>query len=121
MELLTKELKRRVPPLYSEENVDDPLVVAKFFTPDAQWTWYVIEASTREPEGCGFGENCDHRPLTEYDPEHDDVLFFWYIVGEFPELGYFTLSELTKVRGALGLPVERDTGFQPCRLSEVKS
>jgi hypothetical protein len=68
-------------------------VVAKFFTPDAQWTWYVIEASTRELEGCGFGANCNHRSLAEYDPEQDDVLFFGYIVGEFPELGYFTLSD----------------------------
>jgi hypothetical protein len=60
MKLLTKELKRRVSPLYSQENVDDPFVVAKFFMPDGQWTWYVIEASTREPVGSGFGENCDH-------------------------------------------------------------
>jgi hypothetical protein len=101
--------------------VEDPVVLAKFFTPDGQWTWYVIEASTREQEGCGFGENCDHRPLTEYDPEHDDVLFFGYIVEEFPDLGYFTLSELTKVRGLFGLPVERDRSFRPCRLSEIKT
>jgi hypothetical protein len=96
-------------------------VVAKFFTPDAQLTWYVIEASTRDLDGCGFGANCNHRGLTEYDPERDDVRFFGYLVGEFPGLGYFTLSELTKVRGLFGLPVERDQWFQPCRLSEIKT
>jgi hypothetical protein len=81
----------------------------------------VIEASTRECEGCGFGANCDHRPLAEYDPDRDDVLFFGYVVGDYSELGYLTLSELTKVRGGLGLPVERDSCFQACRLSEIKT
>lgn len=121
MKLLTEELKRSIPPLYSQENENDPLVVAKFFTPDAQWTWYVIEASTREREGCGLpGTVCNHRPLTDYDPEHDDVLFFGYVVGDCPELGYFALSELTQLRGPLGLPVERDRSFTPCWLSAIK-
>jgi len=48
------------------------------------------------------------------------VLFFGYVLGRYPELGYFTLSELTKAGGVLGLPVERDRYFQPCRLSEIK-
>ena len=43
MELLTEELLDRLPPLYSQERVEDPLVVCKFFTPDGQWTWYAIE------------------------------------------------------------------------------
>ena len=29
-----------------------------------------------------------------------------------PELGYVSLSELESVRGRLGLPVERDLGFE---------
>jgi len=37
------------------------------------------------------------------------------------ELGYFSLSELTGIRGAFGLPVERDLSFEPTRLSEVKT
>jgi hypothetical protein len=124
MKLLTKELTRRIPPLYSQEHVKDPLVVCKFFTPDTQRTWYVIEGSTRELKGCGIwwkSENCDHRPLTDYNPGRDDVLFFGYVVGDVPELGYFILSELTEVRGGLGLPVERDLYFTPCRLSAVKA
>jgi Protein of unknown function (DUF2958) len=37
------------------------------------------------------------------------------------ELGYFALSELTSIRGNLGLPVERDRYFQPTRLSAIKT
>jgi len=109
---------KRIPPLYSSENEPDPLVVCKFFTPDAGWTWYVIEGGAcREPE---TGTDAKERPLTEYDPELDDVLFFGYVAGSYPELGYFTLAELEQVRGRFGMPVERDRLFTPCRLSEVR-
>jgi len=94
MQLLTKELKRKLPPLHSQEHEPDPMVIGKFFTPDAGWTWYAIE----------------------FDGED---LFFGYVVGIFPELGYFQLSELEQVRGAFGLPVERDRSFEPCRLSAI--
>ena len=87
--------------------------------PDGSWTWYVIEGSTREKSGCGFGENCNHRPLKEYDPERDDVLFYGYVDGLEREYGYFSLSELESVRGLLGLPVERDMWFEPCRVSSL--
>src|SRR5512144_973609 len=120
MQLLTKKLLRRIPPLYSQEMEPDPLV-CKFFTPDAHWTWYVIEGSTRERDGCGWGQNCRHRPLAEYDAARDDVLFYGYVVGDVPELGYFSLSELSGIRGAVGLPVERDRYFTPLRLSELKT
>jgi len=119
MKLITKELLERIPPLYSQENEEDPLVVCKFFTPGGSWTWFVIEGSTREKDGCGFGVECNHRPLSEYDPKRDDILFFGYVDGFEPEIGYFTLSELNG-RGVLGLPVERDLYFDPCRLSAVK-
>src|SRR5512135_1554005 len=121
MKLLTKELQRLLPPLYSQENEADPVCRVKFFMPDGAFTWYVIEGATREKTGCGWGLNCQHRLLAEYDPAHDDVLFFGYVAGQEAELGYFTLSELAAIRGVLRLPVERDLYFEPCRLSEVKS
>ena len=120
MKLLTKELFVKIPPINSQAEVTDPIVQCKFFMPDGTWTWYVIEAATREREGCGWGHNCNHRPLSEYDPARHDALFFGYVVGDYPELGYFTLSELTVLRGPLGLRVERDLSFWPCRLSDVK-
>ncbi len=84
-----------LPPLYSQEHKEDPLVICKFFTPDSNWTWYAIE----------------------FDGE--DVFFGW-VVGFEHELGYFRLSELASVRGPLGLSIERDLHFRPTRLSVVK-
>ncbi len=96
MELLTEQLRKRLPALYSTENESDPLVVAKFFTPDAQASWFAVE----------------------FDGE--DMFFGWCdLCLNGAELGYFTLSALRAIRGHLGLPVERDLHFVPVPLSVV--
>lgn len=95
--LLPKDVLRQLPKLYAQEGVADPIVAVKFFTPDAGWTWYA----------------------TEGGPEGDDFIFFGFVIGPCPEWGYFALSELVSVRGALGLPVERDLYFTPAPISEV--
>ena len=95
MKLITEELRKALPPLYSQENEKDPMVICKFFLPATKWTWYAIEF------------------------DGDDLLF-GYIAGEFPELGYVSLSELEKLDGPFGLGVERDLYFEPTRLSEIK-
>lgn len=94
MRLMTGKLQERIPGLYCTECEDDPVVYAKFFTPDASWTWYVLE----------------------FDGED---LCFGYVIGHYPELGYFSLEEIESVRGPLGLSVERDRNFAPTRLSGV--
>lgn len=94
MKILTKEVLEKLPSLYSQEEVEDPMVICKFFYPDFGWTWYAIEFDGKDT-------------------------FYGYVVGDYPELGYFTLSELLSNRGKLGLPIERDRFFKPCRLSEV--
>jgi hypothetical protein len=106
---LTKDLIKTLPPLYSQEDNPDPMVVVKLFTPDAGWTWYAIEGSPVDESGY-------------YDTKKEkvDFLFFGLVSGIEVELGYFSLSELTSIRGAFGLPVERDLYFAPTRLSEVK-
>ena len=109
MKLLTKELLKKLPPLYSQENNPDPLVICKFFTPDAGWTWYVTEGSPVDESGF-----CDT------DKEKVDFCFFGLVIGVETELGYFSLSELQGVRGVFGLPVERDLFFRPMLLSEVE-
>ena len=73
----------------------DFLPVVKLFTPDAGWTWYIIE----------------------WDGE--DVCF-GLVNGLEEELGYFSLSEIGRVRGGIGLPVERDLYFTPRPLADVK-
>src|SRR5947208_12151440 len=95
MELLTKELREQLPPLYSQEHVEDPLVSCKCFAPDSQWTWYCLEFA---------GEG----------------VFGGLVVGFEQELGYFRLSDLLHARGPLGLSIERDLHFSPMRLSAVK-
>ena len=95
MQLLTQEIRAKLPVLYTSENDPDPMVWCKFLTSDSSWTWYAIE--------------------------FDGVdTFFGLVDGFEQELGYFSLSELQSVRGKLGLPIERDRYFKPCHLSEVR-
>ena len=95
MKLLTKKLLKQLPPLYAREHTKDPLVICKFFFPACRWTWYAIE----------------------YDGKDT---FFGFVDGDFPELGYFSLKEMVETRDAYGMPIERDRGFKPCRLSELR-
>ena len=91
---MTADLRTQLPQLYSQEEVDDPKVIAKFFTPDSNWTWYA----------------------TEFDGKDT---FFGLVDGFEKELGYFSLKELESIRGAFGLPIERDLWFEPTPLSEI--
>jgi len=45
--------------------------------------------------------------------------FFGLVKGFEEEFGYFTLSELEGVTGPMGLKIERDLYFKPCKLSEL--
>jgi hypothetical protein len=94
--LLDKASQEKLPPLYSgEEQGLDALAQVKFFTPDAQWTWYA----------------------SEFDGED---IFFGLVIGLEIELGYFSLSELKSVKGPLGLQIERDLHYDPQTLRELK-
>lgn len=95
MKLLTKEILEKLPKLYSQEEKGlEAVAIVKFFTPDSNWTWYA----------------------TEFD---GDDLFFGLVEGFEKEIGYFRLSELQSVKGALGLPIERDMYFKPKTLREL--
>ena len=96
MKLLTDELRKAIPPLYTCEHDPDPLVRAKFFTPWTCWTWYALEFDGADT-------------------------FFGWVEGHEAELGYFSLAELENVRGPAGLTIERDLWFDPVPLSEVKA
>jgi hypothetical protein len=94
--LLDTESREKLPELYSGEELglEAPAQV-KFFTPDAQWTWYA----------------------SEFDGED---FFFGLVIGLEIEFGYFSLSELQSVKGPLGLPIERDLHFEPKSLRELR-
>ena len=94
--LIPKEALDTLPDLYSSEDTPDPLCQVKLFTPDANWTWFIIELS-----------------------QEDNTTCYGYVQGLENELGYFSLEEIEGVRGALNLPVERDLSFESTPLSEV--
>ncbi len=116
--LLDAETWKKLPPLRGQEHLLlKALVQVKFFTPDAQWTWYASEATAQLVDDT-------YVPLQEISPDDPrivDVIFFGLVNGYELELGYFTLEELAVIRGPLGLPVERDLYFQPKTLAELQA
>ena len=94
--LLPQEILSSLPALGVTGEEHDPVVQVKFFYPDVSWTWYAIEFDGQD-------------------------LCYGFVDGDFPELGAFSLAELKANRGKLGLPIERDRYFQPCRLSELRT
>jgi hypothetical protein len=98
MQLLTKTLIERFAKVGRQEDVMDPVVVAKFFNPTGAGTWYA----------------------TEYDPESKMFFGFVSIFGDWnDEWGYFSLAELESFRGRFGLGIERDLYFGEKPISEV--
>ena len=95
--LIPQTLLSDIPDLYETEGSKNPLCYVKLFTPDSNWTWYIMELSKTDMNTC-----------------------YGYVNGLESELGYFTLSELEKVHGSLGLDIERDLWFKPALLSVVK-
>ena len=83
--LLANGARRRRDPNF------DPAPVVKLFTPDAAATWL----------------------LTEIDPADRDLAYGLCDLGlGSPELGTVSLAEIGRLRGPLGLPVERDRVFR---------
>ena len=97
MALLDDDLKGRLPPLLSQEAVDEPTVYARYFLPGTVWNWYV----------------------TEGEPEDKDYLFFGFVTGIEPEFGLFRLSDLENMTGTSGQKVEVDLNFKEGKLTDV--
>lgn len=98
MKLLTKEIYekliengRKQEAVKGTNDEIDFKPVVKLFTPDANCTWLLTEIDPQEPEIafglCDLGLGC-------------------------AELGSVSLSEISQIRGRLGLPVERDLNFK---------
>ena len=98
MRLMTKQLEKRFLKVGNQSELEDPVVIAKFFNPCGAGTWYA----------------------TEYDPK--DKIFFGYasIFGDWnDEWGYFSLDELEAYKGPYGLGIERDLFFDEKPFSQV--
>jgi len=98
MKLITKELEKRFAEVGRQENVKDPIIIAKFFNPTGIGHWFA----------------------TEYDPK--DEMFFGYVslFGDHnDEWGSFSLKELSEYKGKFGLGIERDLHFDETKSSEI--
>ena len=86
MELMTKELLKKLPKLGATEKLEDDQkkIPLKLFNPGGAGTWYCLE----------------------FDPV--ERTFFGYAHITDGELGYFSLDELESVKGRFGLGIERD-------------
>jgi hypothetical protein len=94
----SKEIRQKLPPLGSQEGKGGKAVAyLKLFTPDSSWTWYA----------------------TEGQEDGNDFMFFGLVEGQEKELGYFSLAEISSVRGPMGLAIERDLHWTPKTLSEI--
>jgi len=101
LHLLTKQLINQFPKRYETDGrpKDQIPIIAKFFTPWSNCTWYA----------------------TEFCPI--DQLFFGFChlgFDDCAELGYFSLHDLQSLKGPFGLRVERDRHFN-ATLDEVMS
>ena len=95
MKLLPKEIREKLPPLNSQDGKGGKAIAyLKLYTPDSSFTFWA----------------------TEFDGKD---IFFGLVEGQEKELGYFSLKELEKVRGPLGLPIERDRYWWPKTLAEI--
>ena len=91
MELLTDDIQKQAEGQYKLGSDMDQEIVAKFFTPWSNWTWYLMNKS----------------PDTDY---------CWGIVrGIALEMGSFSIDELESIAGPLGMNIERDQHFTPIK------
>jgi len=104
MKLLTQEIRKKLPPLYSQDGKGGKAVAhLKLFTPDSGFTWWITEGS----------------PIKDESGAEVDFHFFGLVQGQCKQLGYVSLKELEEVRGPMGLPIERDLYWQPKTLEEI--
>jgi hypothetical protein len=98
MALLTDELRARLPPLFSQEGEEDPMIYARIFLPGTSLNWYVLEGQASGSDlilSCAFDGNEE------------------FSFGHFPE------SFLELFRGPNGELVQQDKSFTEGRLTDV--
>lgn len=96
--LLTQEIRKRLPALYTTEEIplEEKVAQVKFFSPYNGWRWYAVE----------------------FDGED---IFWGYVEGWEKEWGTFSLSELASatIAGGLVPAIERDCSFTPKKVGEI--
>ncbi len=97
MQLITKEIEKKLPPLYAGDGKDLAIVpvIFKLFDPQGAATWYITEGNLQEG------------------------ILYGLCVIQCPELGYVSLDELKAFRGRFGLGIERDMYYGKHTLAEA--
>lgn len=102
--LLDDDMKARLPELYSQEDVTDPIVQVLLLGANG-WVWAITEYSEVAPDGC------PHMALG-------------WVCGDSPELGYVPIDELEELNAdcleGFGY-VWVDASFTPRPLSQVRA
>lgn len=106
MQLITKEIGKRLAAADAEQartGVTPDEIIAKFFTPWAGATWWVVQATPESDEG----------DVVEPEQAGDWRLYGFADLGmrDCAERGYTMLSQLQEINGPFGLKVERDIHF----------
>lgn len=88
-----------IPKLYETEELksDEKIVKLKFHDIAGTWEWYVVEVEI----------------------ENNDILFFGYVNGHYPELGYFRISEFESVNKKFPC-IQLELNFKEKNLAEIK-
>jgi hypothetical protein len=95
MKLLTKKITEQAKGQYNKNSDMEQMVVAKFFNPIGNGTWYLMNMA-------------------------DDEDYAWGIVDLFAiEMGSFSIKELQSVQLPLGMGIERDRYFESIPASEL--
>ena len=95
MKLLTKEIQEKAESQFKKADDMDQKIVAKFFNPVGDWSWYLMNK----------------------DPKSG---YCWGIVDGFAvEMGSFMIEELQNIELPLGLGIERDISFQSITAKEL--
>jgi len=94
MELLTNEIRRRLPKLYATTTDRDPVLHVEFFSPWSSQTWWASEFD---------GQDIFYGLYEHFDTE-------WC---------FFSLKELEAIRGPEGLRIVRDPKFTPDFASRI--
>lgn len=100
MKLLTKEIEKRFAKVGDQSNVENPIVVAKFFNPAGAGTWFATEYYPETKIFYGY--------VSLFNTEHEN------------EWGNFSLEELESVNVGFGLGIERDAFCTEKTINEWK-
>ena len=95
MKLLTKKITEQAKEQYDKGSDMEQMVVAKYFNPIGNGTWYLMNLA-------------------------DDEDYAWGIVDLFAvEMGSFSMKELQGIQLPLNMGIERDKYFEPMPANEL--